>query len=87
MAVISHTQIFKVKYSMQHPLAVSFGMFWNMWHVVDVLHLATVCNTPHVDGCTLLPHSNHTVTLMVLTFNMIFILKFIIPADHSDPSW
>jgi hypothetical protein len=50
-----------------------------MWHVVDVLYL-----TPHVDGCMLLPHSNHTV--MVLMFNMIFILKFI-TADHSNHSW
>lgn len=42
MALICHMYIFKVKYSMQHPLTLSFGMFWNMWHVVDVLHLATV---------------------------------------------
>lgn len=61
----------------------------------DVLEHVTCCrrvasgnsNTPYVDGCMLLPHSNQTVTLMVLTFNMIFILKFIILADHSDNSW
>jgi hypothetical protein len=87
MAVICHMYIFKVKYSMQHPLAVSFGMFRNMWHVADMLHLATVCNKPHVDGGKLLLHSNHAGTLMVLTFNMIHILKFIITVDHSDHSW
>jgi len=61
----------------------------------DVLEHVACCrrvapgnsNTPHVDGCMLLPHSNQTVTLMVVRFNMIFILKFIIPADHSDNSW